>query len=276
MNLGHDPEPIFSVRYFTLDYEHSRITIHATDTHNPTRPSEDIRETEKGFIKWYRQEPLESPTSRFWRRHIGNELAHKFLLLDPSDRREFTLTDFPPGYYLYTHHVGSGGTHDDIRHDGYIFGGGHKFRSTKEALYHFAWLMIGMPQGRCKCVYDTPSSDNHRHQGRLNKELKKKWSEFLNNRARRRFLDFQKREGHQLPYEPPLATINVFNEDCFLINDPLPSTTAQTSSMQPSITPQLAGPSRARAVHPHSSITSTQYPISSRFAAVSRTDSPHG
>ncbi|KAG8835594.1 hypothetical protein FRC17_002186 [Serendipita sp. 399] len=271
MNPLEDPEPQFSVPHFSVDYEHSLITIYATDTDTNTQkvPHESVKETQKGTVKWYRREPPTSASSIYWRGQIGDALAHKFLLLDKYQRRKFVLDDFPPGYYFYTHHVGSGGgTHDDIRQDGYIFGGGHKFRSTREALYHFAWLMIGKPAGRCKCVYDNPSKPVHRKQGSLNRELEKNWLAFVDARRRKQYEESQYRSANGIAYEPPSPTLDVFNEKCFLLDLPSSNANAQSSSMQ---LPTGVRPARLR-----SPIFSTQQPISNHVGAVSRIDSPHG
>ncbi|CAG8628804.1 5893_t:CDS:10, partial [Acaulospora colombiana] len=68
-----------NVRYFTL---HEQLTVHATDAENLDLPGESMEKTDDGLTCWTKNEPLDSPTSRRWRKKIGDNLVHKFLLVD--------------------------------------------------------------------------------------------------------------------------------------------------------------------------------------------------
>jgi len=208
--------------FFTV--EGASLTINVTDTPGSLLPLEKVQDEYKGRVCWYTLEDRASKISKHWRDILGAELCRKFLLLGRSihilryhpysntiSRAEFsgvqfTLKDFPVGYNLYTHHVGSGAIHDDIRTDTYLCGGGHKFRSPKEALCHLAWLMSGKPADRCRCIYDDRSWK--RKQGPLNKALNAEWKALCNTRARQRFETLQRGEV----YEPPVGS----NEASFL------------------------------------------------------------
>lgn len=201
--------------FFTVDG--ANLTIHVTDIAGNPLPLEKIQDTYKGMVCWYTLEDRMSSISKHWRKTLGNELCQKFLFLSKTthisryhpysntiSRAEsgdvrFTLTDFPAGYNLYTHHVGSGAIHDDIRTDTYLCGGGHKFRSPKEALCHLAWLMSGKPLNRCRCIYDDKSWG--RKQGSLNKAMKAEWEALTNDRRKREFRAFQRNEK----YIPPVG-----------------------------------------------------------------------
>jgi Transcription-silencing protein, cryptic loci regulator Clr2 len=209
---------------FTVDG--TRLTIHATDSTESALPAERVQAKHKGEVRWYTLEEKTSKTSKHWRDALANELCRKFLLLGKSTRMlryhpysnmisraetqnvDFVLTNFPDGYHLYTHHVGTGRTYDDIRTDAYLYGGGYKFRSPKEALCHFAWLMSGKPLNRCRCKYDDTTWK--RKQGPLNKAMEAEWKALLDARLKERFDTQQRGEI----YHPPVPV--GFNEASFL------------------------------------------------------------
>lgn len=146
---------------------------------------------------------------------IAKELVNKFLLI--NSERDYILTDFPLGYRLYCHKKGTRVGHDDVRHDFYIYGAGYKFRSANEALFHFAWLMRGMPKRRCICVYDTPITAHKRRQGALNRQYKRAWDAVLQDRHKQHVAAYQASVKDKAPREPSPPTLNVFNDACFLL-----------------------------------------------------------
>jgi hypothetical protein len=104
-----------------------------------------------------------------------------------------------------------------VRHDFYIYGAGYKFRSSNEALFHFAWLMRGMPERRCMCVYDTPITAHKRKQGALNRQFKQAWEAVLQDRHQRHVAAYQAGVKDKRRREPSPPTVNVFNDACFLL-----------------------------------------------------------
>jgi len=214
MPLQDDVEPIFTLEGFTV--KDQWLTIHETDTTTPIVPPERIEENERGQRRWYQMQSLKSLASRYWREEIANELVHKFLLMDKGNRTQYILSDFPPGYYLYTHVQATGRRYDDPRKDHYLFGGGHKFRSPHEAMYHLAWLMSGRQANRCRCVYDNPDKSVRRRQGNLNRALEKEWSQFCDARLKERYNLFHLRHQSGQSYQEPPTPVNVFNEAMFL------------------------------------------------------------
>jgi len=188
---------------FTL--QGTSLTIHVTDSTGSDPALEEEKDEYKGKVRWCILEERTSKTSKHWRDTLAKELCCKFLFLKTRNV-DFTLTGFPVGYHLYTYHVGTGATYDDIRTDAYLCGGGHKFRSPQEALCHFAWLMSGKPVNRCRCIYDDKTWK--RKQGPLNKALNAEWKAVCDHRSKERFKARQRREE----YEDPVG----FNEACFL------------------------------------------------------------
>ena len=99
-----------------------------------------------------------------------------------------------------------------------IQGAGYKFRSVQEALFHFAWLMRGMPEDRCMCVYDTPITAHKRKQGPLNRWFEREWKEVLRERGERRIAANRATLKDKIPRNP-FSTLNVFNDACFLLSE---------------------------------------------------------
>jgi len=196
--------------YFTVDG--AKLTIHVTDSSESLLPQQKVEDKSKGRVRWYNLEERTSRTSKHWRDTIADKLCHEFLLLDYGGphKVQFTLTDFPTGYHLYTHHVGTGAVFDDVRRDAYLCGEGYKFRSPQEAFCHFAWLMCGKPRNRCRCIYDDKTWK--RKQGALNKVMKDEWHAFQDDRLKKRFDAQQRREE----YEPVPLPGTGFNEASFL------------------------------------------------------------
>ncbi|PVG02094.1 hypothetical protein CPB86DRAFT_781032 [Serendipita vermifera] len=221
------PEPRFSEEHFSIDGSNGLLTITTTDKAHGFEPPPVIAEKVKEGLGtkryWYQKLSVDSPTHKYWRSHIGNALVHQFLLIDPGGDRKFMLSDFPPGYCLYAHNVGTQTRHADIRKDCYLFGGNHKFRSTHEAMFHLAWLMRGMPPGRCRCVYDTPIRGNRRKQGDLNRNFKQEMARFWNDRRKKHYDEQQAAKARGETWHAPEPR-NVFNDQCFLLPERSPTT----------------------------------------------------
>lgn len=198
--------------YFTVDG--ARLTIHVTDSTESLVPEQkvEMEDKTKGTVRWYNLEERTSRISKHWRDTLANELCHKFLLLDYGGFHnvQFTLTDFPTGYHLYTDNVGTGAAFDDVRRDAYLCTERLKFRSPQEALCHFAWLMCGKPPNRCRCIYDDGTWK--RKQGALNRAMEAEWHTLRDDRAKKRFGALQR--GEQ--YEPAPLPGTGFNEASFL------------------------------------------------------------
>ena len=62
-------------------------------------------------------------------------------------------------------------------------GDNHKFRSPEEFVPHAAWLIAGMPPGRCKCRYCGPGRTL---QTKINKELHAGFNEAIVNEEQKR------------------------------------------------------------------------------------------
>lgn len=212
MAVQDPPEPLFNVTSFAL--EGVRLTIQTTDGNAGATPPDIRVERENGIRITLVKQNLDSPTSKYWREHIANELVHKFLLMDRQHRHRYVLTDFPAGYFLYRH-TKAKTEYEDPRKDSYLYGGGYKFRSTFEVLCHFAWLIRGMPYNRCLCIYDNRKQFG-RSQGKLNKYMDAKWVEYLTNEERRKLEDFRQRRQEGRAYVVPRPPVNVFNDAVFL------------------------------------------------------------
>ncbi|EST04927.1 WW domain protein [Kalmanozyma brasiliensis GHG001] len=89
-----------------------------------------------------------------WRTAFGEHLATYFKL-DPLSRSKakWKLYDFPEHYYFTEQRKGPA---LEPRTDPYLFGSqGHRFRSTKEAVEHFVWLLCDpdLNKANCRCKY---------------------------------------------------------------------------------------------------------------------------
>jgi len=76
-------------------------------------------------------------------------------------------------------------------------GDDHKFRSPAEFVPHAAWLIAGMPPGRCRCKYCSSGRGTF-SQTKLNKRFKEGYEKALNARVKQRYL--AGRDGR--PYTP--------------------------------------------------------------------------
>jgi hypothetical protein len=82
----------FSINSTTNDTINT-IKFQVTDVVENYEPPATIQDTVDGNKRWYERVPLGDRTSKHWRKIIGNELAHKYLLLDPTGEwRIFTLS----------------------------------------------------------------------------------------------------------------------------------------------------------------------------------------
>lgn len=134
MAVQDPPEPLFNVTSFAL--EGVRLTIQTTDGNAGATPPDIRVERENGIRITLEKQNLDSPTSKYWREHIANELVHKFLLMDRQrksrsdtcgkstnvliDRHRYVLTDFPAGYFLYRH-TKAKTEYEDPRKDSYLY-----------------------------------------------------------------------------------------------------------------------------------------------------------
>jgi hypothetical protein len=204
------PSPEFDIEYFSVSRQMGQLVVFATDSEDLEPPAESAVQGDDGLVRGLRNEPLDSKSSRFWRKKLAKELVHKFLTIDLQGRKPYTLTKFPPGYHLFTRYVGTHGTRADKRKDTYLRGGKHEFRSPQEAMFHFAWLMHGMQPGRCICVYCTSDKSTKGKQGPLNKIFQRAWREY------REQLEQEEREAQLRNGAVPQPPLNTFNEQCFL------------------------------------------------------------
>ncbi|KIM32807.1 hypothetical protein M408DRAFT_186878 [Serendipita vermifera MAFF 305830] len=215
---------------FTLDLGRRTLTIHATDVNISAYPSGRPRRTRRGNTVWSTLEPPTTRKSKYWKEKIGDELCRQFLLLRDvnahfgADSPKYRLTEFPSGYNLCTRKEGTRQFHDDVRKDTYLFGqtSGRKFQSPQEAALHFAWLMRGKPNGRCKCIYCAPG--RRQRQKPINKEMKEMWIAYLDEECKRRYEEFKKREACRKSgetYDAPSTPVDRYNEDMYLLPAPI-------------------------------------------------------
>ncbi|SJX63576.1 uncharacterized protein SRS1_14330 [Sporisorium reilianum f. sp. reilianum] len=89
-----------------------------------------------------------------WRAALGEQLAQHFKLDTLSrGKAKWKLYDFPENYVFTEQRKGPA---HEPRTDPYLFGSqAHRFRSTKEALDHFVWLLLDpeMNVANCRCKY---------------------------------------------------------------------------------------------------------------------------
>ena len=130
---------------------------------------------------------------------------------------EYFLANFPKGYMLYSDEIKD--NHVVHRYDPYLYsmcpllsvlylfltsfpkGDKHKFRSPAEFVPHAAWLIAGMPPGRCKCRYCSPGRIP---QGKINKELNASFKEAIANEEKKRVQAAKNQSGYtprRLPLE---------------------------------------------------------------------------
>lgn len=79
----------------------------------------------------------------------------------------------------------------------------HKFRSPAEFVPHAAWLIAGMPPGRCKCRYCGPGPIP---QGKINKELNASFKEAIANEEKKRY-QAVKNQSRYTPRHRPLEEV---------------------------------------------------------------------
>jgi hypothetical protein len=90
-------------------------------------------------------------------------------------------------------------------------GDDHKFRSPAEFTPHAAWLIAGMPPGRCKCKYCSQGTFS---QKRLNEELDAGFKEAMNNEGKNHYQALKNKQQYT-PRDLPL-------EEVFLKPAPIP------------------------------------------------------
>ena len=129
------------------------------------------------------------------------------------------MAKFPKGYFLYSDEIGD--NHVLSRYDVYLYsmysllsvshllltlaGDDHKFRSPAEFIPHAAWLISGMPPGRCKCKY-CGQGRGRISQAKLNKELKDGFKEAMDDEGKKKY-QAVKNGGHYTPRDLPLEEV---------------------------------------------------------------------
>ena len=168
------------------------LTIHVTDVVRSTHPRKTTRIIKSDKMVQYAPVSPTSPTSKRWRRKLGEgslQVLHLGYYNTPDyiwERQTLNikchLTRFPTGYHLYSRNEGTGPHHSHIRNK-LLYGDGKQWQSPNEARLHIAWLMSNMPRGKCKCIRCGPE----REQKKINKEFKKRWRAYEDERTRNRY-----------------------------------------------------------------------------------------
>ncbi|KAJ1018833.1 hypothetical protein NDA16_004638 [Ustilago loliicola] len=116
---------------------------------NTTIPGKDEAE-----VNYYHVFKREEKRHDNWRAALGEQLAQHFKLPPISrNKAKWKLYDFPTNYTFTEQRKGPA---NDPRTDPYLFGSAaHRFRSTKETVDHFVWLLLDpdMNIANCKCRY---------------------------------------------------------------------------------------------------------------------------
>lgn len=87
MSREDTPDPTYTLPHFRI-HDHT-IEIRASDSTKPVVVSEEavqIKKKGKSLYRWNKVEPYDSERSKYWRGALGDEIAHKFLLLDPRGK----------------------------------------------------------------------------------------------------------------------------------------------------------------------------------------------
>lgn len=193
----------------------------------------DVHDHPDGRGRHYILEPNDSKISKYWRKKLGRELAIKFLLKPKNGMYpifcigkpflktllvDYILAGFPKSYFLYSHKKGN--NHDVDRADRYLYslcshlpvshslltyplpaGDNHKFRSPAEFVPHAAWLIAGMPEGRCGCQYCSPR-EGETPQTTINAELKAGYEEALDIESKKMARALKKGRRHTPRVQP--------------------------------------------------------------------------
>ncbi|PBK99726.1 hypothetical protein ARMGADRAFT_985610 [Armillaria gallica] len=101
-----------------------------------------------GHVNFMEPIELDIPIAIRWRVALGAAVANAMNWpVGPS----YVLQDWPAGYRMFDHHKG---IQSAPRHDIYLFGGPHRFRSIAEFVPHIIWLANNMTTN-CGCKYCT-------------------------------------------------------------------------------------------------------------------------
>ncbi|VDC02093.1 unnamed protein product [Peniophora sp. CBMAI 1063] len=138
----------------------------------PTAEQQRLKVDSEGRTDQYVKLAEGSETYNHWMRTVGNLVAYHVCGQTIANSKRWRIR-LPMGYTLW-HHV-DGTVSDDpknARRDPYLYGstthgtGKTPFRSPAEFAPHFMWLMLGRPQGECRCQYCS-----HRPQDTVSSEL---------------------------------------------------------------------------------------------------------
>ncbi|KAK0489192.1 hypothetical protein IW261DRAFT_1443649 [Armillaria novae-zelandiae] len=101
-----------------------------------------------GHVNFMQPIDLDVPIAIRWRVALGASVANAMNWpVGPT----YVLQDWPAGYRMFDHHKG---IQSAPRHDIYLFGGPHRFRSIAEFVPHIIWLANNMTTN-CGCKYCT-------------------------------------------------------------------------------------------------------------------------
>ncbi|KAK0214792.1 hypothetical protein IW262DRAFT_1277891 [Armillaria fumosa] len=101
-----------------------------------------------GHVNFMQPIDLDIPIAIRWRVALGAAVANAMNWpVGPT----YVLQDWPAGYRMFDHHKG---IQSAPRHDIYLFGGPHRFRSIAEFVPHIIWLANNMTTN-CGCKYCT-------------------------------------------------------------------------------------------------------------------------
>ncbi|GAC99228.1 hypothetical protein PHSY_006828 [Pseudozyma hubeiensis SY62] len=120
--------------------------------YNP--PNTEVPPKSDKEVNYYHVFSREEKRHDTWRGALGEQLAQHFKLDTLSrSKAKWKLYDFPENYAFTEQRKGPA---YEPRTDPYLFGSqGHRFRSTREALEHFIWLLSDpdMNVANCRCKY---------------------------------------------------------------------------------------------------------------------------
>ncbi|KZV60352.1 hypothetical protein PENSPDRAFT_760055 [Peniophora sp. CONT] len=137
----------------------------------PSSEQRRRKEDAAGRVDQYMQLAEGHKVHRHWAKTIGQLVAYHMFHQKRSRSVGFRI-ELPHGYSLWHHIDGTVSDEDNARKDPYLYGsithgtGKTPFRSPAEFAPHFMWLMLGRPEGECKCQYCT-----HRPQDEVSAEL---------------------------------------------------------------------------------------------------------
>ncbi|VDC02106.1 unnamed protein product [Peniophora sp. CBMAI 1063] len=124
----------------------------------------------RGRVDQHVQLAERDETHKHWVKTIGRIVAYH--MFGGARNDVYFRIKLPHGYTLWHHVDGTASEENNARKDKYLYGctthgsGKMTFRSPAEFAPHFMWLMLGRPEGGCKCQYCS-----HRPQDLVSSEL---------------------------------------------------------------------------------------------------------